>query len=296
MQQQIKTAETSPVLESHRGPLHVGMVALRVRDVERVAQFYDNVIGLTLIAAGPDSAVLGNDGVPLLRLERDATAERAPHGAPGLFHTAFVLPQRADLGVWLATAAANRWRIEGAADHLVSEAVYLSDPEGNGIEIYRDRPRAEWPHRGERVHMSNDRLDIEGLLALGRNSLIGPTYRLPRGARVGHVHLKVSDLPEARHVISDSWGIAEMCLFPGAAFFGAGGYHHHLATNVWSADGRPVRGGPWLGLKELVLQATDRAFFDQVAERWLSAGGEQDGAGMAIVSLGIRFVLRPPAF
>ncbi len=295
MQQQIKTAETSPVLESHRGPLHVGMVALRVRDVERVAQFYDNVIGLSSIEAGPDMALLGNDGVPLLRLERDAKAERAPSHAPGLFHTAFVLPQRADLGAWLATAAANRWRIEGAADHLVSEAVYLSDPEGNGIEIYRDRPRAEWPHRGERVHMSNDRLDIEGLLALGRGRTPGPTYRMPRGARVGHVHLKVTDLPEARDVIAERWGIAEMCLFPGAAFFGAGGYHHHLATNIWSADGRPVAGGPWLGLKELTLQATDRAFFDQVAGRWLAAGGQPEGEGAVIESLGIRFALRPPA-
>ncbi len=294
MQQQIKTAESGPVLESHRGPLHVGMVTLRVRDVERMARFYDNVIGLSPIEMGADSAVLGNDGVPLLRLDWDATAERAPRGAPGLFHTAFVLPQRSDLGAWLATAAANGWRLEGAADHLVSEAVYLSDPEGNGIEVYRDRPRAEWPHDGDRVNMSNDRLDIEGLLALGRSSRPGPSYRMPRGARVGHVHLKVTDLPEARDVISSRWGIAEMCLFPGAAFFGAGGYHHHLATNIWNADGRPVDGGPWLGLKQLTLQATDPAFYDAVAARWLASGGRPDGDGVAIDQLGISFALRPP--
>jgi catechol 2,3-dioxygenase len=294
MQQQIKTAETSPVLESHRGPMHIGMVALRVRDVERVAQFYEDVIGLSPMAAGPDGALLGNDGVPLLRLDRDETASRAPRGAPGLFHTAFVLPQRADLGLWLATAVANRWRVEGAADHLVSEAIYLSDPEGNGIEIYRDRPAAEWPHEGDRVHMSNEPLDVDGLLRLAQGNRPGQTYRMPRGARIGHVHLKVADLPEARAVISDRWGIPEMCLFPGAAFFGAGGYHHHLATNVWSADGRPVAGGPWLGLKELTLQATDRAFYEAVAEQWRAAGGRTDGEGVAIESLGIAFALRPP--
>ncbi len=215
MQQQIKTAETSPILESHQGPMHVGMVSLRVRDVERVARFYDNVIGLTPMISDPDLAVLGNDGVELLRLERDSAAKPAPEASPGLFHTAFVLPRRADLGAWLATAAANGWRIEGAADHLVSEAIYLSDPEGNGIEIYRDRPRAEWPVNGDRVHMTNARLDIEGLLALGRQSRPGTTYRMPFGARIGHVHLKVTDLPEARDVVANRWGIAEMCLFPG---------------------------------------------------------------------------------
>ncbi len=295
MQQRIKPAEPNPILESHQGPMHVGMVTLAVRDVEKMTRFYENVIGLTTMLLEPDHAVLGNDGVELLKLERDLEAQPAPEGAPGLFHTAFVLPRRADLGAWLATAAANRWRLEGGSDHLVSEAIYLSDPEGNGIEMYRDRPRAEWPTDGARVHMTNARLDIDGLLALGRQSRTGASYRMPFGARIGHVHLKVTDLPEARDVVANRWGIAEMCLFPGAAFFGAGGYHHHLATNIWSASGRRPTAGRWLGLRRLTLQATDRAFYEAMAGRWLAAGGRPDVDGVAIEALGgIGFALRPP--
>ena len=296
MQQQIRPADAAITLESHKGPLHIGMVTLRVRDIDRVSRFYQDVIGLHPMEAAADAATLGNDGVPLLRLERDATAEPAPRSAPGLFHTAFLLPTRTDLGAWLATAAANGWPVEGASDHLVSEAVYLSDPEGNGIEVYRDRARAEWPRDGNRVRMANARLDIEGLLALGRDRVAGRSYRMPRGARIGHVHLKVTDLPAARAAIAGRWGIAETCLFPGAAFFGAGGYHHHLATNVWNFDGRSVPPGRWLGLREVTLQATDLAFHQAMAAQWLAEGGALDGGSIRIDALGgIGFTLDPPA-
>ena len=296
MQQQVKPADAGSTLESHQGPLHIGAVTLRVRDLGRVARFYEDIIGLSPMEADAETALLGNDGVPLLRLERDASAEPAPRSAAGLFHTAFLLPTRADLGTWLSAAAANGWAIEGASDHLVSEAVYLSDPEGNGIEVYRDRPRAEWPRDGDRVRMANARLDIEGLLMLGRGRAPGKTCRMPQGARIGHVHLKVTDLAQARETISGRWGIAETCVYPGAAFFAAGGYHHHLATNIWSADGRPVAAGRWLGLNGLTLQITDQASYDTMAERWLADGGMRDGEGVSIEALGgIRFGLRPSA-
>jgi len=290
------TLAATATLESHRAPIHIGSVHLHVRDLDRVSRFYQQVVGLEVIDADSDVARLGNDGVVLLVLERNVDATPASLSAPGLFHTAFVLPERRHLGLWLRTATTQGWRIEGAADHLVSEAVYLSDPEGNGIEIYRDRPRSDWPRDGERLRMANAPLDIKGLIAAAGEGEVSAHYRLPPGARIGHVHLKVADLAEASAVIGTAWGFAETCRFPGAAFFGSGGYHHQLAANVWSADGRPRPPGLWLGLRDVVLQATDADTYADLAARWRAVGGEADGDGIRLKALGgIGFALRPPS-
>jgi catechol 2,3-dioxygenase len=282
----------APELESHFAPIRVSAVALRVRDLGRVSRFYRDVVGLETIRDDGRTLSLGVEGAALVRLNEDAASLPQPAGAPGLFHTAFVLPTRADLGRWLRHAAAVGLRIEGAADHLVSEAVYLSDPEGNGIEIYRDRPRVEWPREGGRLRMANARLDVEGLLALGPGTEPQDAFAMPVGARVGHVHLNVTDLGSAAETIERGWGFDEMCRYPGALFFATGGYHHHIATNVWSARGPITRDPRWAGLDHVQLEAADRIAYDDLARRWHAAGGavEEDRASVTALG-GLRFDL-----
>jgi catechol 2,3-dioxygenase len=265
-----------PVLESHRSPVHIESISLTVRDLDRVTTFYRDVIGLTVLREAGSRVDLGNDGVTLLSLIGDPHATLAPDGAPGLFHTAFLLPERRHLGQWLRKAVANEWALEGMADHLVSEAFYLSDPEGNGIEIYRDRPRAEWTYDGDKVRMANARIPVPELLALAADDQPGKTYRMPNGARIGHVHLCVNALEAAADVIETQWGIPAMCNYPGATFFGSGGYHHHVATNIWRTQGRQRREAGQTGLAGVTL-AADAASRAYLAKTWLASGGSTTG-------------------
>jgi len=285
---------TSTALESHRAPVHVASVALRVRDIDRVGTFYRDVVGLSVIGDEGRTLTLGKDGVVLLALVEDPQATRPPPGTPGLFHTAFVLPERWHLGAWLGAAARAGWRIDGAADHLVSEAVYLADPEGNGVEIYRDRPRAEWPRDGDRIRMANARLDLHELMALADEPLAQP-YGAPSGAGVGHVHLSVANLEEASAVLIDRWGFDDMCRYPGARFLSTGGYHHHIAVNIWNARGKLHRERESAGLESVSLQATDRHAFATLAGRWTAAGGSASADHASIETLGgLRFKLAAP--
>ncbi len=261
-----------PVLESHRSPIRIESVALTVRDLDRVTHFYTDVIGLTVLHEGGTRVDLGNDGITLMSLTGDPDVALAPEGAPGLFHTAFLLPERRDLGQWLRKAVDNAWALEGMADHLVSEALYLSDPEGNGIEIYRDRPRDEWTYNGDKVRMANARIPVPELLALAEGDEPGKTYRMPRGARIGHVHLCVNALEPAAVVIETQWGIPVMCNYPGATFFGSGGYHHHIAANIWRTQGGQQREAGQTGLAGVTL-AADAASRAALGTAWLTAGG-----------------------
>ncbi len=271
------TSETAmPVLESHRSPVHIESVALTVRDLDRVTRFYRDVIGLTVLHEARNRIELGNDGVTLLTLIGDPQAVPAPDGAPGLFHTAFLLPERRNLGQWLRKAMDNAWALEGMADHLVSEALYLSDPEGNGIEIYRDRPRAEWTYDGDKVRMANARIPVPELLALAAGDEPGRTYRMPEGARIGHVHLCVNALEPAAAIIDKQWAIPVMCNYPGATFFGSGGYHHHIAANIWRTQGGQQREKGQTGLAGVTL-AADEPSRAILGKAWLAAGGSSKG-------------------
>jgi catechol 2,3-dioxygenase len=265
-----------PLLESHRSPVHIETIALTVRDLDRVTRFYRDVIGLTVLQEAGSRIDLGNDGVKLISLTGDRHAMPAPDGAPGLFHTAFLLPERRHLGQWLRKAVANEWTLEGMADHLVSEAFYLSDPEGNGIEIYRDRPRNEWSYDGGKVRMANARIPVPELLALAADDAPGKTYQMPSGARIGHVHLCVNALEPAAAVIEAQWGIPVMCNYPGATFFGSGGYHHHIAANIWRTAGGQRREPGQTGLAGVTL-AADAASRAHLTSAWLAAGGSATG-------------------
>lgn len=175
-----------------RTPMHVGMVTLRVRALDKVTDYYRDAIGLTVMERTATSARLGTGGVPLLVLEANA-AKVAARNSAGLYHTAFLMPTRKDLAQWLVHAARTRVPLTGFADHLVSESVYLDDPEGNGIEVYADRAPETWQWKSGSVAMATDPLNIEDLLRLA-DPQTGTYAQAPAGMRVGHIHLRVGDL------------------------------------------------------------------------------------------------------
>jgi len=233
--------------------MHVQGVTLTVRDLDRVARFYREVVGLAVLETAPGRVVLGVGDAALVELLHRPGALEGDEREAGLFHTAFLLPERADLGRWLAHAAALGQRLDGAADHLVSEAVYLRDPEGNGIEVYADRPRAEWrwteTAEGPRVTMANVALDRAGLLALAGTRGSGA----PAGTVVGHVHLQVGDTAAATRFYAGQLGLDVTLAWPEAVFLSSGGYHHHLAANTWRSAGAGVRDPRRAGLEAVRL-------------------------------------------
>ncbi|WP_419900385.1 VOC family protein [Roseomonas sp. USHLN139] len=228
----------------------IGQVTLVVHDLDRVSGFYQQVIGLSRLAQGGGEAVLGAGATPFLTLRQDPAARRSSRREAGLFHTAFLLPERADLGRWLRHAAAAGQRLAGASDHAVSEAVYLADPEGNGIEVYADRPEAAWRWQDGQVVMGTEPLDLPALLAAGE----GPAWRgAPEGTTIGHVHLQVGDIPAAEAFYAGTLGFGVTARYPGGSFFGADGYHHQLAANVWNSAGAGPRDRPCTGLAEVTI-------------------------------------------
>ena len=240
----------SPAGVTSRGaPMRIGSVALAVRDMDAVSRFYREVVGLEVLESGAELQRLGAGATPLLELRRDAHARREDPRSAGLFHTAFLLPGRADLANWMAHAATSGVRLEGASDHLVSEAFYLSDPEGNGVEIYADRPSETWARRDGLIEMATAPLDMASLSAAATGAWSGA----PEGSIVGHVHLRVGALAEAESFYGETLGLDVACRYPGATFFGSGGYHHHVATNIWRSRGAPVRPEGTTGLAEVRL-------------------------------------------
>lgn len=243
-------------------PTEIGHVALTVRDLGRVAAFYQDMIGLARISGDGESVRLGAGDRLLVELRSDPAARiRSPREA-GLFHTAFLMPSRAALARWLIHAAESGVQLQGASDHLVSEAIYLADPEGNGIEVYADRPRAAWHDTEGRLKMATEHLDLNALARVADGRWTGA----PEGAVVGHVHLQVGAVPEAEAFYSGTLGMPIMAHYPGAAFYGSGGYHHHIATNTWNSRGAGPRTYPATGLAEVGLLA-DAADYDAIGAR-----------------------------
>ena len=249
--------------------LRIGAVTLTVHDLDRVARFYREVVGLREFGAEPDAVRLGTGSAVLLELRRDARARfRLPRDA-GLFHTAFLLPSRADLGGWIRHVARNRVPIEGVADHGVSEAVYLADPEGNGVEVYSDRPHHTWAWSDGAVAMRTDPLDTEALM---RDAGPLPWDGVPETTTVGHVHLKVGAIAPADAFYAGVLGVPLTARYPGGSFFGADRYHHHLAANIWQSRNAGPRTGPATGLADVGLRVADRAMLDAIGRRAAEAG------------------------
>ncbi|HEX6558484.1 MAG TPA: VOC family protein [Longimicrobiales bacterium] len=230
---------------------HIGRVRLQIGDLGHSRDFYEHVLGFEVLAAGADTVTLGVGTRALIELVAGAT-EPLPQRHLGLYHFAILLPERAALGRCL------RHLIEtdihtGSADHLVSEALYLSDPDGLGIEIYRDRERSEWSAHGRELVMTTEPLDSTALLASGGDEAWAG---MPAGTIIGHVHLHVGDLERARAFYHNALGLdVVVWSYPGALFLSAGGYHHHLGVNTWAGPRAqaPAAGQPRLLDWELIL-------------------------------------------
>jgi catechol 2,3-dioxygenase len=254
----------------------LGLVALTVADLPRSVAFYQDVLGFELLQGGREQAVLGAGGTPLLVLHEKRDAGPAPTnvtGLTGLYHFAILVPTRADLARSLLHMVESGYRLGGASDHLVSEALYLSDPDNNGIEIYRDRPREEWPRRGGQLQMASDPLDLRALLAEAQADP-RPWNGLAAGTRLGHMHLQVADIPQARDFYHGVLGFDIVFDWErmGALFVSAGGYHHHLGLNTWhSRGGRPAPEGS-AGLRYFTIYLPDEAALAPVLARLDKAG------------------------
>lgn len=250
-------------------PLQIGHVALTVRDLTAQTEFYRRSIGLDLLSSDGSVARLGAGGRMLVELRGDPAARPVDPAQAGLFHTAFLLPSRDHLGRWLRHAAETGIRLSGASDHRVSDALYLDDPEGNGIEIYVDRPRSDWPVTPEGIAMTTERLDLERLAA----EAAGPWAGMPEDGTVGHVHLRSGALEGTEPFWAGTLGLTLTARYRGANFFGAGGYHHHIGTNIWNSRGAGPRPEGEAGLALLALSA-DPGTARAIAARAGVAAGE----------------------
>lgn len=218
---------------------HLGAVHLQVSDLARSVAYYEQVLGLRVVDRTDVAATLGAaDGHALVRLEaRPGVRPAPPRATLGLYHFAILLPDRPSLGRFIRHLAGLGARA-GMADHLVSEAIYLTDPDGLGIEVYADRPRDSWRVNGQELAMTTDPLDAEAVVAAaGRDPWTG----MPAGTVLGHVHLHVGDLDEGAAFYHGALGFDKIVWsYPGALFLSAGGYHHHLGTNTWSRGPAPA--------------------------------------------------------
>lgn len=258
------TAEPTNLFAYDR-PAHVGETTLVVQDLAGVTGYYRQMIGLEILEQGLSGAVLGAGGKPLLRLETASDVRAAPRQASGLFHTAFLMPDRSALGRWLVHAAHAGMRLDGAADHLVSEAIYLTDPEGNGIEIYADRPHEQWTYAPDgTVAMDTLALDLQRLYDETPKS--GSWSGMESGVAIGHLHLKVGNLPDADAFFQTVLGLEKMCNYPGASFYATGGYHHHIAANIWQSRGAGTRNPQQSGLMRYSLTFNDAAALQKVTD------------------------------
>jgi catechol 2,3-dioxygenase len=238
----------------------VGIVALTVADIDRSVGFYRKALGFTVLRRmGPD-AILGTAGTPLLVLnEQPGALPWMVDAATGLYHFAILLPTRADLGRWLRHFFTQDYPPPGQGDHVVSEALYLRDPDGHGIEVYRDRPREGWRWVNGQVQMGGGPVDVRGMLAEA-NAAGKPWTGLPDGTYLGHIHLQVGDIPAAEDFYHGVLGFDVVSRSASALFVSAGGYHHHLGTNTWHSLGAspPLAGTATLRFFSLDLP-TDEA-------------------------------------
>lgn len=260
---------------------HVGSVTLRVHDADALTPFYATLLGIDPETEG-DTTTFAADGETVLKLVEAPDAPARTPDEAGLYHTAYRFPSRAALGAALERMAAAGIAVEGSADHGVSEAVYLSDPEGNGIELYHDRARDEWPRDADgNIVMVTNPLDVDAVKAAAGE---------PQPGVVGHVHLEVMELEESVVFYRDVLGLRVAAEVRGAAFLGAGGYHHHVGLNTWQHRAEPRREKS-RGLDRFTLVVPSADAVEAVVERAAAHGipvEEQGAAVMLIDPSGIR--------
>ncbi|MHB2264901.1 VOC family protein [Aliihoeflea sp. PC F10.4] len=244
-------------------PTHIAKVGLKARDAETLAAFYRNLLGLDEKARRDGTIILAAGDRELLEIENTPSAKPDDPRSAGLFHTAFLMPTRRDLARWVHHASESRLPISGASDHLVSEALYLNDPEGNGIEIYADRPKEDWTHENGGIAMATNRLDIDNLL--GEIDQDTPEWKTaPNAMVVGHVHLRVGDPRVAEEWWHSELDFDTMTKYGSqAVFLASGGYHHHIGANTWQSAGAGLRDDDRAGLSFVELASRDHAPFSK---------------------------------
>ncbi|HEY2150700.1 MAG TPA: VOC family protein [Vicinamibacterales bacterium] len=249
----------------------IGAVHLTIASLDRSIRFYQSRLGFAVHRREKGTAWLGAAGQDLLVLTEEPGAARS-HGTTGLYHFAILVPSRLDLARSLRRLVSTETAMQGAADHGVSEALYLADEDGNGIEIYRDRPRSEWPYADGRLHMGTDPLDFQSLLDEpgadrdGEEGLTAPTV-------IGHVHLHVSHLEAAHRFYVDVLGMEPMQRYgPSALFVSAGGYHHHVGLNTWAGVGAPPPPPGAIGLRYFEVAFGDTTVRESAVDRLQAAG------------------------
>lgn len=260
----------------------IGRVHLRVADLGRALEFYGELLGLEAVAGEDGSVRLAvRDGAEILRLEERPGAPPKPRHTTGLYHYAILVPTRPDLARTLLRLRERRWPLQGASDHAVSEALYLSDPDGNGVEIYADRPRDRWQRRDGELYMTTAPLDLHELLADAGAATGGPSG-LPPSTRIGHIHLHVSDLGRAESFYHGTVGFDVTTRgYPGALFLSAGGYHHHIGLNTWAGEDAPPTPADAVGLEAYEIVVPGAAARAALLERLREAGAQptqRDGA------------------
>jgi catechol 2,3-dioxygenase len=277
----------------------IGAVRLTVSDLARSRAVYERAIGLVATEQDDGTVALGPAGGPaLIELQGDSAAPALRRRATGLYHLAILLPTRRDLAAALARLAQARWPLDGASDHLVSEALYLSDPDGNGIEIYRDRPRDQWRRSEGRLEMATLALDLDAVLGeLEDGEGVQPIA--PDGTTIGHVHLQVSDIAAAEAFYNGVLGFdVTVRGYPGALFVSAGGYHHHIGLNTWHSAGAAPPAPGSVGLRSFEVVLPDADELQAVLDRVRAAGldeTELDGATLVRDPAGNGVLLRTAA-
>lgn len=260
----------------------LGRVSLQVANLARSIEFYEEVLGFRTVGGEGSSAVLAaqGDNTPIIELHEHPGAKSTPaRSRLGLFHFAILLPDRRSLGRFVKHLGAIGARA-GSSDHLVSEALYLQDPDNLGIEVYADRPRSTWMRVGRELMMATDPLDINSLVAAAD----APWTGMPAGTTIGHVHLHVGDIGQASAFYSDTLGFDRMVWsYPGALFLSAGGYHHHLGTNTWAARA-PSPAPDEAQLLEWTVRIPDDTIRTALAENLARAGhaAQVDETGLVI--------------
>jgi catechol 2,3-dioxygenase len=272
-------------------------VDLRVQDVDRALGFYRDIVGLEVGGRDAEHAEMrAPDGDPFLTIDSTGVTSPADRRATGLFHVAIRYPNRPALGDALARLASAGYRI-GAGDHGVSEALYVDDPDGNGIELYRDRARTAWPEPrpGELVRMETDPVDLDALLA---DSATRGDAAAPALTDIGHVHLQVGDLDRAVDFYAGALGLDLTATIDGTAgFFASHGYHHHVGANIWNSRGGAAPRAERAGLDRVVFGVGSKEELDRARDRLVARGHDVNGSGdVMIVSdpdgIELRFVAR----
>lgn len=271
---------------------HIGSIDLDVSDLERSSSFYGEVLGLHMLRQEGSEAVFttGPGNFPLVTLREKKGARPRPFSTTGLFHIAILFPHREALGTALYRLLQKDYPLRGASHHGVSEAIYLTDPDRNGIELYADVPREEWKWAGDQVSMVTEQLDLEDLLVASPPSAEAPIH--PR-TTIGHIHLQVSDLRRSAGFYQGLLGFRiTQSTYPGALFLAAGEYHHHIGLNTWGGEGAPPPPPESAGLYSFRIVVPGKEPFERLVAH-LSARGVQASPVISATSV-LEFTLEDP--